>query len=171
MLIFAYQLKTNNMTIEETFKLANDIKNKFPELSNWRISFHNKKRSLGTCKYSTREILISKSILPFMSDYGIKMTILHEIAHALTPRHGHDYYWKMKCISIGGVGCRVSDETYFINGKNSTVEHKELTAKYIYTCPVCGHKEYRYRATKSRFSCGLHGKGFNEKYLMILDKC
>lgn len=156
------------MKIDEVFQLANELKFIHRELDNWTIRFHNKKNSFGTCSYRKREILLSKSLLPFMSDYGIKMTILHEIAHALTPRHSHDYVWRRKCIEIGGNGERLGDDKYYINGKDGKVEHKLTTSKYTLTCPECGFQTYKNRKPKYSISCGKHGRIYNPKYKMIL---
>ena len=36
----------------------------------------------------------------------VRETILHEIAHLLTPKHGHNRIWSDKCKEIGGIGTR-----------------------------------------------------------------
>lgn len=157
------------MTEKEVIILGMELIIKHPELIHWTLTFHNKKKSFGTCRYSKREILISKSLLPFMSDYGVKMTLLHEIAHALTPRHSHDSTWRRKCIEIGGTGEKFGDNTYYINGKSGAFEHLLTTSKYTLTCPECGYQTYKNRKPKYSISCGKHGtKGYDPKYKMIL---
>lgn len=158
------------MTKNEINKLANDlIKEHY--LLGWRFSFHNKKNSLGTCKYSTREILLSNVFIQYLNDYGIKMTLLHEIAHALTKGHNHDRTWARKCISIGGDGIRCATSDYYINGNNGAVNCKAEHAKYTFECPVCGNKAYFNRMPKLARSCGKHNTiGYNPDYKLVLVK-
>ena len=58
-------------------------------------------KTLGMCDYFTKTICISK---PFAQNNELKYitdTILHEIAHALTPGAGHGERWKRECIRLG----------------------------------------------------------------------
>ena len=70
---------------------------------NWTFKFTNKKRSFGTCHYINMEISLSWELIHGETMEAIEQTILHEIAHALTPGHRHDIIWKAKALSIGVV--------------------------------------------------------------------
>lgn len=86
--------------------LAVELLENFPALSQWEIKIRNTSKAAGRCKYETRQIILSGIILPLMSEDDIRNTILHEIAHALTPGHGHNLYWRQTAIKIGCSGDR-----------------------------------------------------------------
>lgn len=56
---------------------------------------------LGLCSYKDKCVIISSHHLQIHPDEEIKNTVLHEIAHALTPGHGHDSVWADKAKEIG----------------------------------------------------------------------
>lgn len=61
----------------------------------WKIKWIKSMRRLGRCDYYNRTIEISV----YQSD--LKDTVLHEIAHALTPWAKHGPAWQAMCIKIG----------------------------------------------------------------------
>lgn len=63
-----------------------------------KINYHFK--GAGICKYAEREVHITAFRLCQDRHY-IKNTILHEIAHILTPGHHHDFRWKQAAIFVG----------------------------------------------------------------------
>ena len=85
-------------------------------------------------------------------------TILHEIAHALTPGHHHDRVWKAKAREIGCTG----DRCY--SGKTVTTPE----SRYIAICTGCGHVHKKHRATRTTrtsYSCGkCSGGRYNPTY-------
>lgn len=75
----------------------------------WRVEWDNGKRRAGSCNYARRVITLSRIILPGAPDEEVRETILHEVAHALTPGHSHDAVWRAKLIEMGGTGKRTHD--------------------------------------------------------------
>ena len=145
--------------------MARDLMSKHSELDLWRFSFENYKKSFGRCNYTTRTISISSYLCDSMTDIAIKDTLIHEIAHALTPGHGHDNVWRRKCAELGGVPERTASLS------KSLIEGAILQSKYTLTCPCCGYKIPKHRAIKHSISCGIcHPGGYNEKFKMILTK-
>lgn len=67
----------------------------------WKFELSNRKTFVGTCFYGRKVIAYSKYYLTDTEWDEIRNTLLHEIAHALTPGHGHDDVWKCKAIEIG----------------------------------------------------------------------
>jgi predicted metal-dependent hydrolase len=75
-------------------------------LVDWTFKFDGSKRRFGQCNETDKQISLSRKLTFLNTPERVKRTIVHEIAHALTPRHGHDKVWKEKCIEIGGDGIR-----------------------------------------------------------------
>uniref|UniRef100_A0AAU8GPP6 SprT-like protease n=1 Tax=Mycobacterium phage Pharb TaxID=3136626 RepID=A0AAU8GPP6_9VIRU len=117
-------------------------------LIGWSVVFDNARRRAGQCRYTPREISLSKPLMAQRSYADTWQTITHEIAHALVgSRHGHDAVWAAKHRSLGG------------NGKRC-FEHTDTTSPWVGTC---GHgKEFaRYRQPKNMtgWRCKCAGGG------------
>ena len=80
-----------------------NIKYKEFKLKGWSLKKDHAKTRLGQCDHSKRIVSISTYFMRGKScRYAkVKDTILHEIAHVLTPGHGHDRMWKNMCVKIG----------------------------------------------------------------------
>ena len=78
------------------------------------------------------------------SEKSVENTILHEIAHALTPGKGHGPVWRAKAIEIGCDGKRC-----YSSEKIATPD-----AKYVAECPNCKQVHKRHKASNKRSSCG-----------------
>ena len=153
------------MERKEIILMARDLMSKYSELSLWRFSFNNRKKSFGVCSYTTRTISISSYLCDSMTDIAIKDTLIHETAHALTIGHGHDYVWRRKCAELGGVPQRTASLS------KSLRDGAILQSKYTLTCPCCGYKIPKHRAIKHSTSCGIcHPGGYSENFKMILTK-
>lgn len=118
----------------------------------WTFAFDNAKRRAGVCSYSRKLIGLS---IPLVLAREYKMsrnTILHEIAHALTPNDGHGARWKRKAIEIGCDG-----ERCFSDAK--------IEGKYKAVCKN-GHVYFRHKAPNfgTRSSCGKCARGYNPEF-------
>lgn len=95
------------------------------DLHNVEACMNNRLTSaFGRYRYSVlygRKIELSSKLVAINDEDRVKLTILHEIAHALTEGHGHDAVWKAKLIEIGGDGkrCYSSSDTNTIERKTS----------------------------------------------------
>lgn len=158
------------MTKQELETLFNHYISKYPELSGWKLAFHNKKNSLATCNYIRKEILFSIHYVEIMTKHGVEMTIIHELAHALTPKDiAHGKVWRRKCIEMGGNGERVAQDNYYIGGFDAFLEYKASISKYYLICPECGNKIPINRMPKVEASCSRHGdKKYNPARKLIL---
>jgi predicted SprT family Zn-dependent metalloprotease len=121
----------------------------------WIFAFDNARRRFGCCNYRSRRITLSKHLVELNDEYKVKNTILHEIAHALTPGHHHDWVWKRKALEIGCDGNRC------YSGKVvSTPE-----SKYIAVCKGCNHTHKKHRKPTRTSSCGTCSGGrYNPTY-------
>ena len=156
------------MTKIEITDLANKLLSNHIQLNGWSFIFNNRKKSFGLCSFNKKTIELSLNFVYSMTENAIKDTIIHEIAHALTPGHGHDYIWKRKCVELGGDGKRCGDYNKFDGGKKTQDEVYSKISKYTLTCPCCGNKIYLNRKPKRSYSCGNHGVGYNDMYKFII---
>jgi len=99
----------------------------------WKFDFSRGKKTLGLCSYSNRTIFLSRHFAEINSwDPEMKDTVLHEIAHALVGhKHGHDWFWKMKCREIGANPNRLA------TGEGLVAPKRNPEKKYKATCS-CG---------------------------------
>ena len=72
-------------------------------IADWKFVWDTRAvRRYGQCRYSKKEIGITKTLANINTIEETKDVVLHEIAHALTGRgHGHDAVWKRMCIKGG----------------------------------------------------------------------
>ena len=94
-------------------------------LLGWHFAFDNARRRGGVCIYSSRTISMSRYLTAAWDEDKVRETLLHEIAHALTPGHSHDAVWRRKLISMGGDGSRTHS--------NATVP-----GRWLAICDHCG---------------------------------
>lgn len=119
--------------------LAKELINQHLTYLDWKFKFDNAKRRFGRCQYGTKTISLSKPLVIANDEAQVRDTILHEIAHALAPGHGHDNHWKNRCRAIGAnpQRCYSADE---VSG---------VIAPYGLYCPTCDVViEERYRRTQ-----------------------
>jgi predicted SprT family Zn-dependent metalloprotease len=113
-------------------------------LHDWTVRFNRASNVYGICKYRTKEILLSDVLCLLNSREQTRDTILHEIAHALTPRDsGHGYEWKSVARQIGA-----KPERCF-----SAQEVATPKKKYWYGCELCGRHSFCNRKKKLNRSC------------------
>jgi predicted SprT family Zn-dependent metalloprotease len=117
----------------------------------WDFKWMTSSRRLGQCRGTMfgGSIELNEDYAMIGKIEDITKTILHEIAHAMTPGHGHDRIWQLTCLSIGGDGARLcsNDSGRLVAAQN---------AKYVATCPTCGYKEYINRMGKAAKAGKLH---------------
>lgn len=126
----------------------------------WRFEYDNAVKRFGVCRTSRKIIGLSIHLVSVNDEERVTDTILHEIAHALTPGHGHDSVWKRKCVEIG---CK--PERCYTKEDTNVVE-----LKYKATCGSCGKEFQRARRPRMgrRFSCLCQsGIDWNKRVLLI----
>ena len=128
----------------------------------WTINIDSAKNRLGQCRYNTKIISLSKHFINLNDSDIVKDTILHEIAHALTPGAGHGYKWRLKAKNIG---CQS------VNRLNSIAETPK--GKYLVYCRYCDFKAHMHRKPKVNKACyhcttkaGLHH--YDDKYKLLV---
>jgi len=112
-------------------------------LDDWSFAWNNRKKSLGICDYATRTISVSEFNFGRLKDKRkVLDTVLHEIAHALTPGDGHGNRWKQTCVTVGAIPqrCYSSD----------LMEQKPTDKKYSMHCKTKGCKNHGFVGSFSR---------------------
>lgn len=125
----------------------------------WRFEFDNAKRRFGCCHTSRRLITISRHLTELNNPLVVYNTILHEVAHALTPYdRGHGREWRQVA---RGIGC---DANRCYSGAEVATPPKPFRG----TCPSCGRVILRHK--RNKIACGrccnsFNGGRFNSDYL------
>ena len=143
------------MTLEDARKLAGRLMrlHKVPE--EWSFRFDRSKVRFGKCSYSDKEISLSRYLVELNSEDKVRETILHEIAHALSPRGaGHGQAWRAVARSIGCQAKRCYGD-----------EVVRPRPKYKGTCPTCRRVIYRHRRTV--IPCGRCTKVFDQRFAFV----
>ena len=112
-------------------------------LEGWRFRYDRARRRLGCCHYGERTISLSRPLTLLNPESVVTDTILHEIAHALTPGAGHGPAWRARAAALGARprAC-------------ATVGEVALPpAPYALVCDGCGQRIDRYRRPRRRYVC------------------
>ena len=72
-------------------------------LKHWKvmITTNSMNSYLGLCVHKDKTIIINAHHCDMHPDFEVRNTILHEVAHALTPGHSHDNVWADKAKELG----------------------------------------------------------------------
>lgn len=127
----------------------------------WSFQFDNAKRRFGRCSYRSKTISLSWNLTQLNTIKEVKDTILHEIAHALCPKQGHNHVWRRKAIEIGcnGERCYNSDKVVTVQGN------------YVAICVGCGKQHNKFRKPTRQSSCGrCSGGRYNEAFKLNWEK-
>src|SRR5476649_706966 len=102
------------MNLHEAAHLARDLM-KQHGLIGWTFEFDHARRRFGCCNYTHRKITLSKSLTFLNGIEEVRDTVLHEIAHALTPGARHGVRWRRKCVEIGARAKRCFNDEHVVS--------------------------------------------------------
>jgi predicted SprT family Zn-dependent metalloprotease len=112
-------------------------------LHDWQFRFDHAKRRFGSCRYKSRLITLSRHLTFLNEESQVRDTLLHEIAHALTPGDGHGQRWKATCRTLGANPRRCYTE-------KEVVSPPRRPAPYRLGCPRCNWWIDRHRRPDPR---------------------
>ncbi len=143
-----YVRERNYMKQTIAYQLARSMMDEHG-LTHWSFGFDTATRRLGVCIIGRQRIQLSRTFTRLNPEDKVKQVILHEIAHALSPRNAHHgEQWKKTAIAIGCIDPRpytsaISPPPKFIsycpNGHIGFTEKRRL--RYV---PSCGRCDKRY---------------------------
>lgn len=154
------------MNIQEATQLAHDrIDEHIDNCHEWSFKINTRCRDrVGQCLYQEKTLELSKWYILHNDKKEVLDTILHEIAHAMTPGQDHNKKWKETAISIGCSGQRCY----------GTEVQGVPDPKWYAKCVACG-REFKWQRLsrnkqKSKFIyclCQKKRRPENRKYLEI----
>ena len=117
-------------------------------LQEWTFGFGNFGRRLGVCKYRINRIEIAEYYAANNPIEEVMDTLMHEIAHALTPGHKHNSVWRAMAVQLGArpKSCAISEVAvkpgeWQAKCDCGKVYHKYKNAPGLeqrrFTCPAC----------------------------------
>jgi predicted SprT family Zn-dependent metalloprotease len=151
------------MNLPEARALALSLMSKHGLLQQWSFRFDRAKCRFGCCSVRQKLIRLSAPLTQLNSREQVTDTILHEIAHALTPGQGHNRLWKQTAAAIGARPERCYSEEEVAGARG----------RFEYHCPTCNHRLFRHRRFKEPAACSHccrrfnHGR-FHERFVLHL---
>lgn len=102
-------------------------------LAGWKIEIDRAKKRLGCCHTAQKVISFSRHFIRLNGVEAMRDTILHEVAHALTPKdRGHGRAWRIMAAKIGA------------EPRRCNVDAVEPEGRYVVDCP-CGSTHDRHK--------------------------
>ena len=139
-------------------------------LTDWVFEFDTAISRFGCCHRSQEKITLSLKLVELNSEEEVKDVVLHEIAHALSPKgEHHGPIWKAICVEIG---CR--PERCYSSKNVVTPRAVGQIKRYSYECPHCKKiidQNYKYTNTVAacRQCCNIYNSGqYSEKFKLRL---
>jgi len=108
-------------------------------------------RDFSTRKLKPYQLCLSRPLTRLNNEAQVRETILHEIAHLLTPGCKHNNVWRNKAVEIGALGCTYYNDQ--LRQEKIGIVVKPVRAMYDL---ICSHHGTLGRNYKRRFS--LDGK-------------
>ncbi len=143
-----------NSKLNEIAEFTREMLEKYG-LVEWKLVWDTRPyRRYGRCRYKEKEIGITTRLVLINSLEESKNTVLHEIAHALTPGHRHDDVWKEKCLVVGAR----PEQYYRYKSRGGTVNAPIGKYQVINTTTGKVHRSYYRRPGKKTFERYSRGK-------------
>lgn len=118
----------------------------------WEFAWSRGKKVLGHCNHSRKEVRLSTFAHTHLDEKDIYDTLVHEVAHALTPGAKHGPRWQAMMVRLG----QKPDATYRLSDKSEEFRNAtEKQYKWVIECPKCNIVVAKYmRKPSSKFDYG-----------------
>lgn len=131
------------MNTAETIALAEEHMSHYGLLAKgWKFKLDGSTKRFGICRNRIKTISMSRRLSELNDRPTVEDTILHEIAHALTPGAGHNSVWQAKAIELGASPAKYYD-----------AKEVKPWAPWYLRCPRCGESWARTKKTNRQFYC------------------
>ncbi len=115
-------------------------------LDGWTFRFDHARRRFGSCREKQKLITLSRALTFLNTEDQVRDTILHEIAHALTPGANHGSQWKQTCRRLGANPARCYDD-------DEVLSPPRRQSRYLIGCPKCNWWSDRHKLMPRRLIC------------------
>ena len=105
-------------------------------------------------------MILSGPLMSLWTPEQQRQLILHEIAHARVPDHGHDVIWKNECLRVGARPERLWGE----GGET------RIPGTWVGTCPGGHPQQRRLRKPRTEYACSRCSPKFDRQYLITWAK-
>ena len=134
-------------------RMAEELLDKW-DCGHYSFAWIHTKKACGRCSYTKMELQLSTHHVRLNDEETIRDTILHEIAHILTPGHGHDSVWKEACRRIGAKPERLA------HGVKAPSKNWAWTCRMCQIVQPCWYRKPRRNLDRAYCpDCGKKSKG------------
>jgi predicted SprT family Zn-dependent metalloprotease len=127
----------------------------------YSFAWMTRKRVNGYCNYRTKTISLSRPLTELRTYSAVRGTIMHEIAHAITPGSGHGRAWQIQMMKFGLPADRCSQDKI----------DQAAISNWKVVCKVHGTVGYFIRKPRVRRSCSTCSPRFNSNHLLEYVPC
>jgi SprT protein len=142
------------MDLGEAEVLAKDLLNIY--VPKYRFRWMNEKTVNGRCFWNTNIIELSRPLTQLRTKAAVENTIMHEIAHALTPGDHHGAKWQNQMRKFGLKPERCSSDDV----DRSSISNWEAV------CKGCKEKFHMIRKARQSKMCWACYKKTGRKYIL-----
>lgn len=152
--LFPLNFERITMDLFDASILAKTLISEF--VPSYQFAWNSLKRVNGRCVYATRTIYLSRHLTALRTTDSVRLTIMHEIAHAMNPGDGHGKRWKAQMQSWGLPDTRCSEDEVDMSS----------ISNWKAVCWKCSKESYFVRKPRKQRSCGKCDKVYNPKYAL-----